>query len=101
MCPPEKALVVKAAAPMGAPLAPKNLDWTDAPADLRTLVPKAFAVRHTLVPLSLDGERLTVAMARPEDQLALRRLRLITRCQVQPLLAPAGKVFVAIAQLYG
>lgn len=91
---------MKAAAPVGAPLAPQQLDWSQAPGDLRGLVPKSFAVRHRLVPLSLEGDVLTVAMARPEDATALRRLRLITRCQVQPFLAPAAKIFSAIAELY-
>ena len=92
--------MIKPEAPVSAPLAPEQLRWGDAPGALRALVPKSFAVRHRLVPLALDGDVLSVAMARPEDATALKRLRLITRCQVQPLLAPAAKIRVAIAELY-
>ena len=68
--------------------------------ELAPLVPVSFAVRHTVIPLDYDGEVLTVAMAAPTDAVTLRRLRLITRCQIQPLAATRAQVRAAIARFY-
>jgi hypothetical protein len=43
---------------------------------------------------------LTVAMAAPTDAQTLRRLRQITRCQIQPLSATRAQVRAAIARFY-
>ena len=67
---------------------------------LSGLVPLVFAVRHNMVPLSLDGDVLTVAMADPADAVTLRRLRLITRCHIQPLSATRAQVRAAIVRAY-
>jgi type IV pilus assembly protein PilB len=64
------------------------------------LVPLSFAVRHTVIPLDFDGETLTVAMAAPTDALTLRRLRLITGCELQPLAATRAQVRSAIARFH-
>ena len=63
-------------------------------------MPLAFAVRHGVIPLDFDGHVLTVAMAAPTDAQTLRRLRLITRCQIQPLSATLLQVRAAIARFY-
>lgn len=67
---------------------------------LAGLVPLAFAVRHAVIPLDFDGQVLTLAMAEPTDAQTLRRLRLITRCQLQPLAATRAQVRAAIARYY-
>ena len=67
---------------------------------LAELVPAIFAIRHTVLPLSFDGTVLTVAIAAPADTVALRRLRLITRCEIQPLLATRAQVREAISRYY-
>jgi type II secretory ATPase GspE/PulE/Tfp pilus assembly ATPase PilB-like protein len=64
------------------------------------LVPLAFAVRHTVLPLDFDGETLTVAMAAPTDAATLKLLRLITRCDLQPLAATRAQIRTAIARYY-
>ena len=68
--------------------------------DLSSLIPVIFAIRHTVIPLSLDGHTLTVAMASPADAVTLRRLRQITGCQIQPLSATRGQIRAAIARFY-
>jgi hypothetical protein len=68
--------------------------------DLSSLIPRIFAVRHTVIPLAFDGAVLTVAMAAPADAVTLRRLRQITGCQIQPLSATRGQIRSAIARFY-
>jgi hypothetical protein len=67
---------------------------------LASLVPAIFAVRHNVIPLHLEGDVLSIAMASPTDILTLRRLRQITRCQIQPFVATRAQIRRAIASFY-
>lgn len=68
--------------------------------DLQDILPVVFAVRHTVIPLTLEGDVLTVAMAAPADAVTLRRLRQVTGCDIQPLSATRAQVRAAIARFY-
>jgi len=67
---------------------------------LADLIPEDFAVSHAVFPLFLDGNTLAVAMARPDDALALERMRLITRCEIQPFVARRDELMRAISGFY-
>ncbi len=86
----------------GHPYAARPDEPLEAPGarELSELVPLVFAVRHTVVPLWLEGEVLTIAMADPTDALTLRRLRMITGCQIQPLSATRAQVRTALVRAY-
>lgn len=51
------------------------------------LVPEEMMERYKLVPIRIDGNQLTVAMANPKDLMAIDDLRTITRLQIRAVLA--------------
>ena len=87
---------------VGIPYAARPHETLEAPRarELTSLIPLVFAVRHTVIPLDFDGQVLSVAMATPSDAVTLRRLKLITRCEIQPLAATRAQIRAAIARFY-
>lgn len=69
-------------------------------ADAVRLVPAHIARRHLLIPVRLEGNRLTVVMARPEDLVAIDDLQLLTGLQVQPVLGEAEAIGRALDRYY-
>ena len=71
--------------------------------DLINQVPKEIAQRHMVLPVTLEGDVLHVAMADPYDVLALDQIR---RCfprdlEVKSMLTSEGDISDAIDRLYG
>ncbi len=71
------------------------------PVELAQLVPKAIARRHNVVPVKLERDELTLAMADPLNFMAIEDVRSATRKRVVPKIATAAAVDRAIATLYG
>ncbi len=71
--------------------------------ELITKVPKDIAARYKVIPVTLDGDVLQVAMSDPYDVLALDQLRRCFRrdIEVQPLLTSEGDISDAVDRLYG
>ena len=72
-------------------------------ADLVDQVPKEIATKYGVLPVSMDGDVLQVAMADPHNVLALDQLR---RCfprdiEIQPLLSSTSDLAEALDRLYG
>lgn len=67
------------------------------------LVPAGIARRHLLLPVAPDpdGRSLRVAFADPFDQAGVQAVRTHTRLEVQPLVATASDLRVAIERAYG
>jgi len=64
------------------------------------LIPRRVAERLTCIAVALEGERLSVAMADPLDFSAIEQISAITGAQVEPLLAGASDVDLAIRLHY-
>src|SRR5439155_635732 len=58
------------------------------------------AERHGVVPLARDNGALLVAMANPNDVIALDEIRSLTGYPCRPLMFPQEQVREAIARLY-
>ena len=67
---------------------------------LATCMPRAWAERHAVVPLSKVGQRLTVALADPANVHALDEVRFRTGCRVVPVVALEAAVRQRIQALY-
>lgn len=68
--------------------------------ELSTLVPRAVAERHQLLPLRRDGVKLSVAISDPTNVVALNELKFITGLTVDPWLASETELLEAIGRLY-
>ena len=65
-----------------------------------SLVPRDLAVRYTLMPVEVTDNELTVAMADPQNVLALDDLRIITGCEIKPGISTKESITAAIDEYY-
>jgi len=63
-------------------------------------VSRQFALEHKLLPISLNQNRLTVAMANPLELAALDELQFMTRLYTDTRYAPESKIVEAIQKHY-
>ncbi|HVU22796.1 MAG TPA: ATPase, T2SS/T4P/T4SS family [Opitutus sp.] len=69
--------------------------------ELLSLVPRAFAARHRLMPLALDGRTLRVAISDPLDTDSIDDLARMVNLAIEPAVAPADEIAQAIERFYG
>jgi len=92
---------------LGESLGKKSIDISHAIVDAAALrlVPQELAKRHRLLPLDYDGDRrrLVVAIADPNDIVALDRLRALVPHDllIETLVAGESEIARAIDQYYG
>jgi type II secretory ATPase GspE/PulE/Tfp pilus assembly ATPase PilB-like protein/DNA-binding response OmpR family regulator len=67
---------------------------------LAALVPARLCQRHLILPLSIEGRRLTLAMADPLDAGLMQELRFVTGLEIVPVLATIGKIEAKLAEVY-
>ncbi|MGV8082433.1 MAG: GspE/PulE family protein [Coriobacteriia bacterium] len=63
-------------------------------------VPRDVATRYTLVPVEIRDDAITVAMADPQDVMALDHVRMATGLQVKPAIATRDDIVEAIRMHY-
>ena len=64
------------------------------------IVPKELALRYTLMPVELRGDVLVVAMADPQNVLALDDVRIITKREIKPAISTKDDILAAIEEYY-
>lgn len=64
------------------------------------LVPVTLCQRQLIVPLKIEGKRLTLAMADPLDSGLLDDLRFVTGLEVKPVLSSMASIRAKIAEVY-
>lgn len=69
-------------------------------ASLAEVVPERMSRQYLLVPISLIGDNLTVAMADPLNIFALDDLRLFTGYKIEPVIALEKDILLAINNVY-
>ncbi len=69
--------------------------------DLISLVPEKIARLYHVVPVSKIGNRMTVAMSDPLDIFALDDLKILTKYDVDPVIATDNDILDAISSYYG
>ena len=65
------------------------------------VVPVTIAQRHSIMPLTKNGQRLIVATHNPNNVMAIDDLRISTGCDVQLVLATAQGIEDAVSRYYG
>ncbi|MDZ4063377.1 MAG: ATPase, T2SS/T4P/T4SS family [Coriobacteriia bacterium] len=64
------------------------------------VVPKELAERYVLMPVELENSELIVAMADPQNVLALDDLRIITGFEIRPAISTKDDILSAIEDYY-
>lgn len=64
------------------------------------VVPRELAERYTLMPVSTEDSAITVAMADPQNVLALDDLRIITGYEIKPAISTRDDILAAIEEYY-
>ncbi len=65
------------------------------------MVPRETAAKHKLIPLSLDGNKLRIAVSDPADLQVIDELGFKLGKAVQPVIAPEIWVIAALERFYG
>src|SRR5438309_2215109 len=85
----------------GAAPAPRlNLAELDVAPELFALVPRKVAELHELVPVSRQNGTLTVAMARPENLVAVDELGRLTGLKIRPVRVTVEELQRALVRFY-
>ncbi len=79
-----------------------GLDLTQVaiPLDHLALLPREIAVRHGVLPVLVQDERIFLAMANPDDKRVIDELEFVTGKRVFPYVAPANALSKVIDQSY-
>ncbi|MCB0416131.1 MAG: type IV-A pilus assembly ATPase PilB [Bdellovibrionales bacterium] len=78
-----------------------SLDGLSVSSDILELVPRTLAEKHTLVPISIEGSSLTVAMADPSNVAAVDDIRFLSNMDVVIHIAGENAIGAAINRIYG
>jgi len=81
---------------MGAGLLKPALDQ-----NLDEAVPKEFAVKNAVLPLSRTLDSITCAITDPLDVILIDNLRKIVGCEINPVIATRTEILKAIEEFYG
>ncbi len=77
-----------------------NDDILEAKEEIVRVVPEEFAKQNSLIAVKGDKNKLIIAMADPEDIIAIDSLKRLTECEVVAALATPTGIFSGIEQLY-
>lgn len=77
-----------------------HLDPDQLPGELSQLLPAETARKYAVVPLSREGQTLTVAVSDPMDCETLDNLRAILGCTLETIVAPSKEIDSALQKLY-
>ncbi|MHB8109406.1 MAG: GspE/PulE family protein [Syntrophorhabdaceae bacterium] len=67
---------------------------------LKTLIPKQFALRNIILPLSRENSTFACVMFNPLDVMLVDELRKITGCDIHPVVATKSDILRAIEEFY-
>lgn len=69
--------------------------------EVAATIPVALAERYQVIPIKKQGKEITLAMVDPTNFFAMDDVRMITGCEVQPVIAAEREIMRAIDQTYG
>jgi type IV pilus assembly protein PilB len=72
----------------------------EVPPEVARLIPPTLARRHHMVPISLSGSTLTLAMSDPSNLVAINEVKFLTGYDVKVAVAATNSVSSAISGLY-
>ncbi|PID27413.1 MAG: type II secretion system protein GspE [Candidatus Cloacimonadota bacterium] len=75
-------------------------DFNSISEEALSLIPEAMAREHNLIPLSLDGNTLSVAMINPDDLQITDTLKIVSKSTIAPLISTRKRINEAIEKFY-
>lgn len=78
-----------------------NLSELNIAREIAGIIPVALAERYQIVPIKLENKKITLAMVDPTNFFAIDDVRMMTSCEVEPVIALEKDILQAIDQLYG
>ena len=78
-----------------------DLSSMDINNDAAATIPVALAERYQIIPIKKAGKRLTLAMVDPTNFFAIDDVRMVTGCDIDPVIAAEREITRAINQTYG
>lgn len=94
----EKQLMAGLGKHLGLP--PIDLGKIKIQPEIIELIPRSISVFYEAVPISKVGDMLTVAMADPLNVLAIDDLKVVTGCEIQPVISNTKDIQQAIDNYY-
>lgn len=82
-------------------ITPINLAKYKIDKEIISLVPEKIVRLYHVIPVSKIGSRMTVAMSDPLDIFALDDLKILTKYEIDPVIATDKDITVAITSYYG
>lgn len=77
---------------------PRDMSWISP--DVLALVPAELAGKYRVVPIRVDGKKLSLAMADPTDFKAMDELAFVTGCVILPHIVPDVRITAALSKYY-
>jgi type IV pilus assembly protein PilB len=78
-----------------------DISKVDISKEASAAIPVTLAERWQIIPLARQGKKLRVAMVDPTNFYALDDIRLVTGCDVEPVIAAEQEIIRAIHEAYG
>ncbi len=78
-----------------------NLKSLDVSPDIIQKISAKFACYYKIIPIGLEGARLIIAVTNPLDLAVLDDIKLVIKCDVEPVLAGEKDIQDAIKKYYG
>ena len=95
----EKTVLKVLEAKLGLPLI--NISRRNLDPEVVKLIPEQLALKYKVIPVELDDNRITLAMADPLNVLAVDDVRIASGCDVEPAIASESDIDSAIAAYFG
>lgn len=64
-------------------------------------IPASLAERYQVIPIKKEGRKLTLAMVDPTNFYAIDDVRMVSGCEVEPVIAAEKEIVRAISETYG
>ncbi len=71
------------------------------PREVAALIPVSLAERYQVVPVQKEGKIIKLAMVDPTNYYAIEDVRMVTGCEVQPVIASERSIMQIINQSFG
>ncbi|OHB25646.1 MAG: hypothetical protein A2X84_05505 [Desulfuromonadaceae bacterium GWC2_58_13] len=70
------------------------------PGDILSLIPREYAAKYQIIPLRLEGRRLSLGMVDPSDLKVIDEIAFLTSYVIRPVVIPEVRIVLALEKYY-